>query len=202
MSMAKKVLVVVLAVLAAVVAKIATQGVIDWLRREPAITSEVAARPWVEQVLLPGEVSLEVPWPLENQAMEIPPQLAKIVTRLISLSHEQDGLTVMGVVSSFTPETPIDLDRGADGALANLQSVPGTKSVDGKKHETTLLGGRAIEVEAWVERERGGPLQVRGVVFLRGHDLFQVLCVSEAANPEAAKTWERVQASIRSSKAP
>lgn len=175
----------------------ATRLTIDWIRREPAVSTDIAKRPWVEQALAPGSVSIDVPWPLERQESPLPPQVAKLVTRSVTLMHEADGLHVMAAVTSFAPGTPANLDGAADGALANMKTVQGTRSVNGNKRESSVLGLRAIELEARIERERGVPLQLRGVIFVRGDDLLQVLLISRSDQPLGAAAWERLRASIR-----
>jgi hypothetical protein len=163
----------------------------------PAPTSDIIEKPWVEQVIVPGAVSIDAPWPLESRNPPLPPEAAKVISRLVRYEHAADGLHVAASVVSSMPGVPGNLDGAADGALGKFKTVPGTRSVDGKKREKTVLGARAIELEARIEMEQGGPLQFHSVVLLRGSELIQVTLVTQAEGAPGARAWEKLRDSIR-----
>ena len=99
---------------------------------------------------------------------------------------------------AFVPGTPTSLEGAANGAINNLKTVPGTTNVAAGKHELMLFNGQTpgFEIDARIERQRGEPLQMRGVVFGNGPELYQILMICRADQARGAAVWERIRSSI------
>ena len=59
------------------------------------------------------------------------------------------------------------------------------------------VGHRAIEIELLIEREKGLPLHMRGVVVPRGQELIQLLAIAREDQDLAAQVWTRMRDSLR-----
>ena len=175
---------------------ITRQG-IDWLRREPAVSSKVVQQPWVTQSFDSSGCVFDVPWPLQPTSLDFPPAAARAMVSSTVLTHEADGMNIMAMHISLLPGTSGNLEGAADGAINNMRTVPGTVSVNGSKHPATLLGQPAFDIEARIERQRGGPLQLYAVVFGQGTELYQVQFIAAADQPAAQATWKRLRDSLR-----
>ena len=73
------------------------------------------------------------------------------------LTHEADGMNIMAMHITLVPGKSGNLEGAADGSVNNMRTVPGTVSVNGSKHPTTVLGQPGYDVEARIDRDRGGP---------------------------------------------
>jgi len=173
-----------------------TRHAIDWLRREPPVSPQLAERPWVAQTLGTEGILFDSPWPLKPLSLTFPPETARAISSSTALSQEGDGMHLMVMHASFRPGTAGSLEGAAENSIANMRSVPGTSSVNGGKRPTTVLGLPGFDVEARIERERGGPLQLYGVVFGEGLELYQVQFIANADQPAAKAAWKRLRASI------
>lgn len=162
----------------------------------------VSLNAWNEQALVPGEIALDVPWPLEATEVPLPPEIAGLYTRYVMRSRRADGLSFAASVGSLVPGTEgmNNLDGGVDAALAKIRKqVGGTGSVFSKKTEMLIMGVRAIEFDAHFERAE--PLRVRGLVFRWRDDVVQVLLISNSGNDAADQAWARMRNSIRKPRA-
>jgi hypothetical protein len=168
----------------------------DWVRREPAVPKEIAGKAWVENRLEGSPIVFEAPWRLQPEPINFPDEVARLLTSSQFLMHEENGLTVSAMRMSFLPGTPMSLEGAAEGTISG-RGTPDTVSVKGSKRASILLGLPAFEVEARMERKRGGPLQMYGVVFYRGLDLYQFQLGGPADQPAALDSWKRLRESIR-----
>ena len=193
----KKPFAILAGIAAFLVASFGTRQLIDHFRRDPAIASNILERSWVEQGLADTSVAFQVPWQLQPQELKMPAEVQRLMSSSATLSHEADGLNVMAMHIAFVPGTPTSLDGAAKGAIDNMRTVPGTVSVDGHRKDVTLFGSmRAIEIDAHVARQRGVPLQVRGIVFGSGPELYQVLMICRADQSVGSAVWDRIRSSI------
>ncbi len=174
-----------------------TRQGIDWLRREPSVSSKVVQQPWVTQSFDAGDYVFEVPWSLQPTSLNFPPAAAKAMASWTVLTHEADGMNIMAMHITLVPGKSGNLEGAADGSVNNMRTVPGTVSVNGSKHPTTVLGQPGYDVEARIERDRGGPLQLYSVVFGQGSDLYQVQFIAVADQPAAQATWKKLRDSFR-----
>jgi len=78
-----------------------------------------------------------------------------------------------------------------------MRKTPGTRRIDSRQRETTLLGERAIEVTSRIERESGKPLRSVGILALRNGDLIQVAVMTMDDDPIAERLWTRVRDSVQ-----
>lgn len=170
---------------------------IDRLRREPSVSKRTVEIAWVAQPLGASGYVFDVPWPLEATSLSFPPEVTSNLESSTVLSHEADGLHVMAMHLRLLPGRQGSLEGAAEGSIANMRSVPGTASVNGGKHPTTVLGLPGFEVEARIERKRGGPLQLRGLVFGQGAELTQLQLIANADQPSAQVAWNRLRDSLR-----
>ena len=195
---------VVLAVAGAIsfiLAAYAAKEGIEWMRREPPVSVDIAKRPWVEQVVVAGAVSIDVPWPLKPKELSLPPEVASAATRMVNLAHEADGLNIFASVLTVRPGTPVSLDGAARGAIANVKTMKGIGAVTDNKRETTVLGVPAVEIDATVERKANVPLQTYGIVFLLENEFIQVIYTALSNQPSGDAVWKRIRESIRVPKA-
>jgi len=174
-----------------------TRQAMDWMRREPAVSTKVVQQPWVTQTFDSSDYVFDVPWPLQPTSLDFPPQIARVIASSTLLSHQADGMNIMTMHVVFLPTASGSLEAAADGSINNMRTVPGTVSVNGGKHPTTILGQPAYDIEARIERERGGPLQLYGVVFGQRPDLYQVQFIAAADQPNAPASWKRLRDSFR-----
>jgi hypothetical protein len=179
------------------IAAYVTREGMDWLRREPGVSSDIVNRKWIEQPVGPSGVIFDAPWHLQSKETELPPELARVVQSSQTLTHEADGLNIMTMYLEYVPTISTNLEGAAEGAIANLKTVRGTLSVDASKHETSVLEQRAFQIEAKIERTRGVPLRMRGIVFGTGSELYQIILISRDDQPLSSEAWEKLVKSIR-----
>jgi hypothetical protein len=188
---------VLVAIAAFIAGAFVTRQAIDWLRREPAVSGKVVQQPWVTQSFDSSDYVFEVPWPLQPTSLDFPPAAARAMASSTVLTHGADGMNIMAMHIALLPGTSGNLEGAADGSINNMRTVPGTVSVDGNKHATTVLGQPAFDVQARIQRERGGPLQLYAVVFGQGSDLYQVQFIAAADQSAAQASWKRLRDSFR-----
>jgi hypothetical protein len=113
------------------------------------------------------------------------------------IGSEADGLNILVAHVVFAEGATPSLEGAADGMVKNVEAVPGTKSVTPRRTETKLLGRPAIEVEMRIEREKGAPALMHGIVVLKGPELIQILFIARADQPLATQAWARMRDSLR-----
>jgi hypothetical protein len=126
-----------------------------------------------------------------------PKELAGKIQQWTWIGHEADGLSVMAARVVYASAEHLSLEGAADGMVKKIESTPGSRVVSPRRSETTLLGKPAIEVDLRIERERGEPLLMHGIVVLRGSELIQLLSISRADQPRGAQAWARMRDSVR-----
>ena len=184
----------------AVVAFVAASAGVKQLlqRHEPSIPSNLATQPWTE-VTLGARIAFDAPWQLHAERFDLPPQVVALVKSSTYLTNEADGVMIGAMEFSYRADVDVraNLDGAADGAIANLHTPPGTLSVDASKSDTTILGSRAIEVDARIHRDRADPLRAHGLVFSDQNELVMLISISGADEDGGALVWDRVRKSIR-----
>lgn len=170
-------------------------------RHEPEIASEIVDATWVEERLGP-EVVFEAPWPLESTSPDLPLELRALVKSSTWRSHEAHGLVIQAIAFTYRDGVPGDLDGAAQGAIANLRTVPGTLAVEPTTTETTVDGVRAIELAAIIRRDRGEPLRLRGLTLLIDHTLISFMLSAPADQVVAGRVWDRMRQTIRRARTP
>lgn len=188
---------VIAAIVAFLVGGFLARQAIDWIRREPAVSKNVVEKAWVQQTWGASQYSFEAPWRLEAMDLKFPPELTRLIKSSSALGHEADGLLVQAQHILYDPTVQLSLEGAADGALANLKSVPGTKATANEKKQTTVLSLPAYEFSARIERERGFPLQLHGLVFAEGQELYQLQVICRADQEEGSAAWRKILASIK-----
>jgi len=190
-----KILVTAVAVL---VGWLAGNSAMSWIRREPGVAKDLLSRPWVTGEIGQSSVMLDTPWRLEGVSMPFPKEFSGKVQQWTWLGREKDGLNVMtGRVLFARTERP-NLEGAADGMVRNVEAVAGTRSVSTRRWERRLLGSPAIELEMRIQRQKGDPLLMHGVVVLvRQLELVQLLSIARADQPLATEAWARMRNSMR-----
>ncbi len=181
---------VVVAVATAVGVRYAVQ---QWRSGPPAVSASALERPWVEQTLGPT-LHFSAPWRLDPRNDPVPPNVAARLKTYLTLGHEGDGLD-LGAVYLSVKDGDGSIEGAADGTLSKVQTVEGTRRAKGDKHATTFLGKSAFDLEAHVERDDGSALDIRGVVFGDGPELWELLLVFRAGDANGARVWEKYRAS-------
>jgi hypothetical protein len=157
---------------AAIIASVTTR----WLFG-PAdhLPKDTLTRPWtVTQVGMHG-YRLETPWKLESVSMPFPSMLAgKLRDPPVYYGHTEDAGGVLAARFPIARGVPASLDGAATGMVDQMRKTPGTRRIDSKQRETTLLGELASEVTSKIERASGKPLRSVGILALRNGDLIQV----------------------------
>jgi hypothetical protein len=187
--------VVVVGIASFAVASLGVHALFERSRREPDVPANLAGKAWVEQRIGGGFV-LDVPWPLSPTPEPASPADA-LIQRSTVMGNETDGFSVQAMVATYREGVTLSIEGAADGALANIRTVQDTLSVDAEKHDTTIVGNRAIEIGGRIARRGGDPVQLRGVVFLHDRDMILVLAIANAGQPEADAAWRRMRDSIR-----
>ena len=185
------------AIVGFVLASAGMHQLLQWWHREPAVPTNLAQRAWVETPL--ATVVFDTPWALHADKLDLPAEIKDLVKSSAYIANEVDGLTIGAMEFSFAQDidVPSRLDGAADGALANLRTPPGTLSVDPHKSDTTVLGNRAIELDARIRRDGGEPLRAHGVVLSDNNSLFILIAVARADQAGADTAWNRILKSIR-----
>ena len=182
-------------VLAAIVASVVTRKLFGPADHLPADTLE---RPWTATQLGIHGFELDAPWKLEPVSMPLPSELAgKLHAPPVYYAHVEDAGGVMAARFPIAPNLPADLDGAATGMVEQMKKTPGTRGIESRQRETTLLGARAIEVTSRIDRERGKPLRSVGIVALKDGDLLQVSVMTMDDDPIAERLWTRVRDSVR-----
>jgi uncharacterized RDD family membrane protein YckC len=163
-------------------------------RERSAIPFDILTRPWIEQQLVPGEASIDVPWALEPEVLHAQPAIAEVVTARLALKHQADGLRFSVQIMSPLPGYGLDPEK-----LDVMKVVPGDKVVQSVKRATILLGGHAIELSGIIESPRG-LYQYHTVRIIRDNDLLMMTLECQADQPLCLTVWERIRDSTRASK--
>jgi hypothetical protein len=187
----------VVSAVACAAAALATQHAIGWLRREACVPKAVIERSWLQQSLAGSQYVFSAPWPLERQLLTLPLEVQKLVTTMETYGHEADGLNIMAMRAVYQDGVALSLEGAADGAIANVRSMPGVASVEGSKAPSSVAGQPAYEVTATVRREHGEPLAMHGIVFNHGNELCQLILTSRADQAIAGQAWEKLRSSIK-----
>jgi hypothetical protein len=189
---------ILVAAAAALAGWLVANGAMNRFRREPAVADDLLTRRWVTGAIGQSGVVLDAPFRLEGIAVPFPKEFSGRVSQWTWLGHEADGLHVMTGRVVFAPGLQPNLAGAADGMVRNVEAIPGTRHVEKRRWEKALLGGPAIEVEMRIEREKGEPLTMHGVVVLvRGLELVQLLSIAPADQPLANEAWARMRNSMR-----
>jgi len=170
----------------------------SWLRREPGVAKDLLTRHWVTGEIGKSSVMVDTPFRLEGVSMPFPKEFEGRVQQWTWLGHEADGLNVMSGRIVFSRTERPNLPGAADGMVQNVQAMPGTGAVTTKRWEGTLLGGPAIEVLMKIQRQKGDPLEMHGVVVLvRKLEMVQLYSIARAGQPLATQAWLRMRDSMR-----
>jgi hypothetical protein len=105
----------------------------DGLQADPAGSKDLVTRERISWGLKTGVAAMDVPWPLDPDEIEITPDIEATVARVRIAEHEEDGVYVSVTVTTFKEGVTLDLEGVVEGAVDELQRVPGTQSVDGRK---------------------------------------------------------------------
>ena len=198
MKIAAKILVVVTAFGGA---SLLTREALKRIHKDPSIRTAAVSNPWIHQTLGSAGIEFDSPWPLKPIPLKLPPEVAERVAASTTLSNEGDGMNSLIRHTTFQPNVAVPLEQVADGTLNGLKSVAGTVSVAADKRATTVAGYSALELEAKIERQRGGPLEMRGLVFGEREELYQVEFFAGADQSPTQSAWQRLGSSIRRSAA-
>jgi hypothetical protein len=180
--------------IAALVASVVTRWVFGPADHLP---KDTLTRPWTATQVGMDGYRLETPWKLESMSMPFPSVLAgKLRDPPVYYGHTEDAGGVLAARFPIARGVPTDLDGAATGMVDQMRKTPGTRRIDSKQRETTLLGERAIEVTSRIERESGKPLRSVGILALRNGDLIQVAVMTMDDDPVAERLWTRVRDSV------
>ena len=168
------------------------------LNREPGVPKDLLTRPWAEQPIGLSSVVLNAPFRLQGVSVPLPRELSGKVQKWTWIGREADGLNILVSHVIYAPGAIPSLEGAADGMVKSVKAVPGTKSVTPRRTQTTLLGRPAIEEEIRIEREKGEPALMHGIVVLKGPELIQILSIARADQPLASQAWTRMRDSVRS----
>jgi hypothetical protein len=189
---------IVVTALAVLVGWVVGNSAMSWLRREPGVANDLLTRHWVSGQIGQSSVMLDTPWPLQGVALPFPKEFSGKVDQWTWLGHDADGVHVMTGRVVFARTVRPDLAGAADGMVKNVTATPGTASVTTKRWEGTLLGSPAIEVAMTIQRQKGDPLLMHGVVVLvRKLELVQLHSIARADQPLGTQAWLRMRDSMR-----
>jgi hypothetical protein len=168
------------------------------VRRVGSFACRRAPAPWTATRTGIHGYELDAPWKLESMSMPLPTELAgKLRDPPVYYGHIEDAGGVMASRFPIAHGLPANLDGAATGMVEQMKKTPGTRGIDSKQREATLLGVRAIEVTSRIERERGKPLRSVGIVALKDGDLVQVSVMTLDDDPVADRLWSCVRDSVR-----
>lgn len=196
--MKNKPVAVLAGVLAALVGAWVAHNVINSIRGAKSVSPEVLTQTWSHQSLGAGaDFVFDAPWTLEPTKLDLPPEMRQQLTRFNTLSHEAQGLNVMASDLAVPPQFSPNLERAAEGAIDNVKNQPSTASVEAKKQPTAVGGYPAMETEATVRQKSGDPLQLHGLLVVRGSEMFQLLLIHRQDQPLGVQAWNKARASVR-----
>lgn len=174
---------------------------LKWLGRDSDVTTGMSTRPWPDKIVLADEVVLETPFKLNPTDLEVPEGKRDLISDSASYFYQSKDLSVASATVSYRPGVTLNLGGAADGALARMRAVPGTKSVDSVKRETVALGDGGMEIEAQIARQ-GETLEMHGLFFLRQQRMYQLIFIATVKHKERTAMWDRMKASMRFVKLP
>src|SRR5262249_35572638 len=130
--------------LAAVVGSVAVRAVFGRLWSHH-LDAQTLHRPWVPTQVGMNGFRLEAPWKLESLSLQLPPSLAgKLRDPAVHYGHIEEAGGVMASRFPIARGVHADLDGAATGMVEQMRQTPGTRRIESRQRETTLLGERAI----------------------------------------------------------
>lgn len=192
-----KPLLVMFAAMAFVVVAFVVRVVIDTMPGSSG--SRVKAVPvenWVTESV-DNMLTVELPFHLERQTLHLPAILSRVTNSVTFLGHEEDGLAVVVGHLTFNSPVGLKLDQFADNAVEELRNMPGNVLVDLTQQPTSVDGMRGIELQTRITRSRGAPQQLRGVVFIDGVHVYQVMYYCGLNQDAGGVAWKRIRDSIK-----
>lgn len=163
---------------------------------EPQLSADILTKNWIETPLSES-ISFVSPLPLEKKDLPLDPALQKKVVSQNSMQREQDGLTVLAAHIIYVPGTQVNLQGAADGSLARVRSMAGNQNVTSNKFDTWIIGAKALEFGAKIDRGGNVPLQMHGIVFGENAELYQVIMVCRADQERGDAVWDKLRSSIK-----
>jgi hypothetical protein len=163
---------------------------------EPPVAAELLMQRWVEQPV-GSRLMLSVPWPLAPAETPLSRELAASVEEAATRTQGRDGITIMTRYLRFRPGTPVSLEAGADGAIANMKATYGDRSVEGSKQKVSFLDEPAFEIDVLVRRRLQTPLRVRALLTGNGPHSEMLFLAYRDDQARGALVWKRLREGMR-----
>lgn len=185
-----------LAIAIALLASIAYRPLVNALRDEPAVSSEVLSTPWQTVKLANAGMQLDLPFEVTRQDPEMPPEVRANTEAASRYVANGAGLTFE--LSHIRGTSAIDstLNAAADGTIAGVRGVPGTVSANIGRRSRMVSDVPALELDGRIERERGEPLAYHGLVVIRDRDIWILMTGHGVEQSAGNGAWERIRESI------
>jgi hypothetical protein len=163
---------------------------------EPPVAAELLTQRWVDHPV-GSRLMLFVPWPLEPAETSLSRELAASVEEATTRTLARDGITILTRYFRFRPGTPVNLEAGADGAIANMKATYGADSVEGSKKKVSFLDEPAFEIDVLVQRGAQEPLRVRAFLTGNGPHSEMLFLAYRDDQPRGALVWKRLREGMR-----
>jgi hypothetical protein len=149
--------------------------------------ADIVSREWLEQALIPGTLSMRVPWPIKTMSDQRIPANTSI------LEGENFGAAI--TVTLIEGGAAIPLDVLADGGLRGVTQAPGILLKDSRKEQVSLLGSPALELGAQLQKN-GADVALSGVVFATSTHAAMIALLCPTSERLGAAVWARLKADI------
>ena len=150
------------------------------------IPRDVATQHWDDQIIIPGVLTMSVPWSVKLRSDSRIPQNTTIWVG----EGFGSALTITTIAGTDAP-----LERLADGGLDGVERS-GFRRLSSQKQPTTVLGRAALEFSGKFGRTEGEML-VSGVVFMVDTHAVAAALLYRSGDEVAPAVWARVRAGLR-----
>lgn len=163
--------------------------------QQTLLPDDISTRPWLKQRL--AGITFTTPWKLEAFDLPVPAEVARAIRNSTTLSHDEGATSVMAMHTEFVPGTAMNLEKAADGAIANVKRTTGVTMVKAKKSQTSVSGVAAYEIDAFVGSNGAPAAHMHGVVFADGAHLYQLMFICRNDDPQGDVVWQKMKAGVR-----
>jgi hypothetical protein len=103
---------------------------------------------------------------------------------------------VMVNTAKVRAEFPISLEAAAEGALQTMRGNPKTSELEATKRDTSVLGWRAIIIDAAIKTKKGTSISYKGIVCVVDGSYFLISCIAPSSEASLQPTWNSIIESI------
>lgn len=114
-------------------------------------SDELLEQPWERYTYGDYGLSVELPAPLTETPVELPPQARAAVESFQMYQYAKDGIVLIVNSSKYVPAVEVDLRVFADGAIGQIQGQNGVQNLEIGRSPYTLEGREGMKLEGSCE---------------------------------------------------